>query len=44
MNLIVDARLMNYAGRLADPTAETTCGHQTGDTMCISTKSFWGCK
>ncbi|XP_008311053.1 protein LEG1 homolog [Cynoglossus semilaevis] len=34
---------MLTSGRLADPTAETTCGHQTGDTMCISTKSFWGC-
>lgn len=31
-------------GRLADPTGATTCGHQTGDTMCISPQSWWGCK
>uniref|UniRef100_A0A3Q3SB37 Chromosome 24 C6orf58 homolog n=1 Tax=Mastacembelus armatus TaxID=205130 RepID=A0A3Q3SB37_9TELE len=31
------------SGRLADPTGATTCGLQTGDTMCISTQSWWGC-
>merc|ERR1712168_34338 len=31
------------SGRLVDPTAATTCGMQTGDTMCISTQSWWGC-
>uniref|UniRef100_A0A673AYT5 Protein LEG1 homolog n=1 Tax=Sphaeramia orbicularis TaxID=375764 RepID=A0A673AYT5_9TELE len=31
------------SGRLADPTGATTCGLQTGDTMCISPKSWWGC-
>ncbi|KAM6905853.1 protein LEG1 homolog [Lycodopsis pacificus] len=34
---------MLTSGRLADPTAATTCGLQTGDTMCISTQSWWGC-
>ncbi|KAG7240307.1 hypothetical protein INR49_027118 [Caranx melampygus] len=34
---------MLTSGRLADPTGTTTCGHQTGDTMCISTQSWWGC-
>lgn len=31
-------------GRLADPTGVTTCGLQTGDTMCLSTQSWWSCK
>ncbi|XP_067428320.1 protein LEG1 homolog [Thunnus thynnus] len=31
------------SGRLADPTGATTCGLQTGDTMCISPQSWWGC-
>jgi len=31
-------------GRLADPTGATTCGLATGDTRCISTESWWGCK
>uniref|UniRef100_A0A3B4U6D9 Protein LEG1 homolog n=1 Tax=Seriola dumerili TaxID=41447 RepID=A0A3B4U6D9_SERDU len=34
---------MFTSGRLADPTGTTTCGHQTGDTTCISTQSWWGC-
>uniref|UniRef100_A0A665WF98 Protein LEG1 homolog n=1 Tax=Echeneis naucrates TaxID=173247 RepID=A0A665WF98_ECHNA len=34
---------MLTSGRLADPTGTTTCGHQTGDTMCISPESWWGC-
>ncbi|KAM4712908.1 protein LEG1 homolog [Anableps anableps] len=34
---------MQTSGRLADPTGSTTCGLQTGDTMCISPESFWGC-
>merc|ERR1712002_195845 len=34
---------MLTSGRLADPTGATTCGLQTGDTMCISTQSWWGC-
>ncbi|XP_054474453.1 liver-enriched gene 1, tandem duplicate 1 isoform X2 [Anoplopoma fimbria] len=34
---------MLTSGRLADPTGATTCGLQTGDTMCVSTHSWWGC-
>ncbi|XP_035473667.1 protein LEG1 homolog isoform X1 [Scophthalmus maximus] len=34
---------MLTSGRLADPTGASTCGLQTGDTMCISTQSWWGC-
>lgn len=34
---------MLTSGRLADPTGATTCGLQTGDTMCISPNSWWGC-
>lgn len=34
---------MLTSGRLADPTGTTTCGLQTGDAMCISTQSWWGC-
>ncbi|XP_078130849.1 liver-enriched gene 1, tandem duplicate 1 [Sander vitreus] len=34
---------MLTSGRLADPTGATTCGLQTGDTMCVSTQSWWGC-
>ncbi|XP_037606003.1 protein LEG1 homolog [Sebastes umbrosus] len=34
---------MLTSGRLADPTGATTCGLQTGDTMCISTQSWWAC-
>ncbi|KAM6915551.1 protein LEG1 homolog [Xenentodon cancila] len=34
---------MLTSGRLADPTGTTTCGLQTGDPMCISTQSWWGC-
>ncbi|MED6277175.1 hypothetical protein CHARACLAT_010672, partial [Characodon lateralis] len=34
---------MLTSGRLGDPTGSTTCGLQTGDTMCISPESFWGC-
>ncbi|TKS76021.1 Protein LEG1 -like protein [Collichthys lucidus] len=34
---------MKTSGRLADPTSTTTCGLQTGDPMCISTQSWWGC-
>ncbi|XP_070705881.1 protein LEG1 homolog [Pempheris klunzingeri] len=34
---------MVTSGRLADPTGATTCGLQTGDTMCISTQSWWSC-
>ncbi|XP_040919833.1 protein LEG1 homolog [Toxotes jaculatrix] len=34
---------MLTSGRFADPTGATTCGLQTGDTMCISTQSWWGC-
>lgn len=36
--------LNGFEGRLADPTGATTCGLQTGDTMCISPNSWWGCK
>ncbi|XP_059212656.1 protein LEG1 homolog isoform X2 [Centropristis striata] len=35
---------MLTSGRLADPTGATTCGLQTGDTMCISHHSWWGCQ
>ncbi|XP_076612609.1 liver-enriched gene 1, tandem duplicate 1 isoform X1 [Chaetodon auriga] len=35
---------MLTSGRLADPTGTTTCGLQTGDTMCISTESWWACE
>jgi len=31
------------SGRLADPTGLTACGSETGDRMCISTKSWWAC-
>ncbi|KAK1889555.1 Protein LEG1 like [Dissostichus eleginoides] len=34
---------MLTSGRLADPTGVSTCGLQTGDTMCISTESWWSC-
>ncbi|XP_043961789.1 protein LEG1 homolog [Gambusia affinis] len=34
---------MQTSGRLADPSGSTTCGLQTGDAMCISPESFWGC-
>ncbi|XP_058469079.1 protein LEG1 homolog [Solea solea] len=34
---------MVTSGRLADPTGATTCGLETGDNMCISTQSWWGC-
>ncbi|KAK5853130.1 hypothetical protein PBY51_006947 [Eleginops maclovinus] len=34
---------MLTSGRLADPTGTTTCGLQTGDTMCISSESWWSC-
>ncbi|XP_041832685.1 liver-enriched gene 1, tandem duplicate 1, partial [Melanotaenia boesemani] len=34
---------MLTSGRLADPTGATTCGLQTGDTMCISPQSWWSC-
>uniref|UniRef100_A0A3B3VBL2 Protein LEG1 homolog n=1 Tax=Poecilia latipinna TaxID=48699 RepID=A0A3B3VBL2_9TELE len=34
---------MKSSGRLADPSGSTTCGLQTGDAMCISPESFWGC-
>ncbi|XP_056872382.1 protein LEG1 homolog [Takifugu flavidus] len=34
---------MLTSGRLADPTGASTCGVQTGDPMCISTQSWWGC-
>ncbi|XP_031178477.1 protein LEG1 homolog [Sander lucioperca] len=34
---------MLTSGRLADPTGATTCGLQTGDTMCVSTQSWWSC-
>ncbi|MED6237138.1 hypothetical protein ATANTOWER_019541, partial [Ataeniobius toweri] len=33
---------MLTSGRLGDPTGSTTCGLQTGDTVCISPESFWG--
>lgn len=35
---------VDSVGRLADPTSTTTCGLQTGDSTCISTQSWWGCK
>ncbi|XP_019947362.1 protein LEG1 homolog isoform X2 [Paralichthys olivaceus] len=35
---------MLTSGRLADPTGASTCGLQTGDTMCISTQSWWACQ
>ncbi|XP_053138835.1 protein LEG1 homolog [Hemicordylus capensis] len=28
-------------GRLADPLNITTCGHENGDRLCISTHSWW---
>ncbi|XP_030578286.1 liver-enriched gene 1, tandem duplicate 1 [Archocentrus centrarchus] len=31
------------SGRVADPTSATTCGLQTGEPLCISTQSWWGC-
>uniref|UniRef100_UPI00398E34F3 liver-enriched gene 1, tandem duplicate 1 n=1 Tax=Pristiophorus japonicus TaxID=55135 RepID=UPI00398E34F3 len=30
-------------GRLADPSNVSSCGHQTGDSLCISTRSWWSC-
>ncbi|XP_067839901.1 protein LEG1 homolog [Heptranchias perlo] len=30
-------------GRLADPSNVSTCGHKTGDSLCISTRSWWSC-
>ncbi|XP_034556013.1 protein LEG1 homolog [Notolabrus celidotus] len=35
---------MLTSGRLVDPTGTTTCGMETGDTMCISTESWWACE
>nr|XP_020488107.1 protein LEG1 homolog [Labrus bergylta] len=35
---------MRTSGRLADPTGTTTCGMDTGESMCISTESWWGCE
>jgi len=32
------------SGRLVDPTGGTNCGLKTGDTMCISTQSWWACE
>ncbi|XP_054617900.1 protein LEG1 homolog [Dunckerocampus dactyliophorus] len=34
---------MLTSGRFADPTSATACGLQTGDPMCISSQSWWGC-
>uniref|UniRef100_A0A3P9HV15 Uncharacterized protein n=1 Tax=Oryzias latipes TaxID=8090 RepID=A0A3P9HV15_ORYLA len=34
---------MLTSGRLVDPTGASTCGLQTGDPMCISAQSWWGC-
>ncbi|XP_029281720.1 liver-enriched gene 1, tandem duplicate 1 [Cottoperca gobio] len=34
---------MLTSGRLADPSGATTCGLQTGDTMCVSPQSWWSC-
>ncbi|XP_061901110.1 protein LEG1 homolog [Entelurus aequoreus] len=41
--LPLQAGWMLTSGRFADPTGTTTCGLQTGDTMCISPQSWWGC-
>ncbi|GCB70721.1 protein LEG1 homolog [Scyliorhinus torazame] len=30
-------------GRLADPSDMSSCGQQTGDSLCISTTSWWSC-
>ncbi|XP_067884666.1 liver-enriched gene 1, tandem duplicate 1 [Heterodontus francisci] len=30
-------------GRLADPSNVSSCGQQTGDLLCISTRSWWSC-
>nr|XP_040017459.1 protein LEG1 homolog [Gasterosteus aculeatus aculeatus] len=34
---------MLTSGRLADPTGASTCGLETGEKMCVSTHSWWGC-
>ncbi|XP_077566471.1 liver-enriched gene 1, tandem duplicate 1 [Stigmatopora nigra] len=34
---------MQTSGRLADPTGATNCGLPTGDALCISPMSWWGC-
>ncbi|NXJ78251.1 LEG1H protein, partial [Trogon melanurus] len=30
-------------GRLADPSNMTSCGHEDGDLLCISVRSWWSC-
>ncbi|NXN07680.1 LEG1H protein, partial [Indicator maculatus] len=30
-------------GRLADPSSATSCGHEDGDLLCISVRSWWSC-
>ncbi|XP_041043325.1 protein LEG1 homolog [Carcharodon carcharias] len=30
-------------GRLADPSNVSSCGQQTGESLCISTTSWWSC-
>ncbi|NWW49392.1 LEG1H protein, partial [Pedionomus torquatus] len=30
-------------GRLADPSRVTSCGHEDGDLLCISVRSWWSC-
>uniref|UniRef100_A0A4W3IID7 Protein LEG1-like protein n=1 Tax=Callorhinchus milii TaxID=7868 RepID=A0A4W3IID7_CALMI len=30
-------------GRLADLSGTSSCGYQSGDPLCISTKSWWSC-
>lgn len=39
-----DCESIPHAGRLADPTGASRCGVETGDPLCISTQSWWGCK
>ncbi|NXF93085.1 LEG1H protein, partial [Eubucco bourcierii] len=30
-------------GRLADPSSASSCGHEEGDLLCISVRSWWSC-
>ncbi|NXY40850.1 LEG1H protein, partial [Ceuthmochares aereus] len=32
-----------HTGRLADPSRVTSCGHEDGDQLCISVRSWWSC-
>ncbi|XP_018597907.1 liver-enriched gene 1, tandem duplicate 1 [Scleropages formosus] len=42
-NLPLQLSWLYKSGRLADPTDGTTCGHESGDSTCISPHSWWAC-